>query len=236
MTYPSRPDAWFITTKMPLRDAEGRIVGTFGISHDITARKQLEVKNQQLATLVDSSGDAIVGLDLDRRVTAWNRGAERLYGYSAEEMIGAPISMLIPPELEDETRTLGDRLKRGEQISHFETIRLRKDGSKVIISLTLSPIRDGEGRIVGTAAVGGDITEQKAAPGAAQPGLSGWRASPLLPEESLTSSTTSTRPSWSYLDLHEVRKKTADPTRHLRGGGTLQACRRRWTSPIASWP
>jgi PAS domain S-box-containing protein len=161
LTFPDRPDTWVITTKMPLRDSAGAIVGTFGISHDITARKQLEAKNQQLAALVDSSGDAIVGMDLDRRITAWSRGAERLYGYSAEEIIGASISILIPPELGDETRTLADRLKRGEEISHFETIRLRKDGSRVNISLTLSPIRDGEGRIVGTAAVGGDITEQK---------------------------------------------------------------------------
>jgi PAS domain S-box-containing protein len=101
-------------------------------------------------------------MDLDHKITAWNRGAERLYGYSGEEMIGAAISMLIPPELEDKTRTLEERLTRGEEISHYETIRLRKDGSKVNISQTLSPMRDGEGRIVGTAAVGGDITEQKA--------------------------------------------------------------------------
>jgi PAS domain S-box-containing protein len=161
-TFPGRPDAWDITTKIPLRDLEGNIVGTFGISHDITRRKLLEAKNQQLATLVDSADDAIVGLDLDLRVITWNRGAERLYGYSAQEMIGEVISILVPPEIEDETQILGDRLRRGEQISRFETIRLRKDGSKVLISLSLSPIRDREGRIAGTAAVGGDITEQKA--------------------------------------------------------------------------
>jgi PAS domain S-box-containing protein len=161
-TFPDRPDAWDITTKMPLRDPEGNIVGTFGISHDISRRKQLEAKNHQLATLVDSTDDAIVGLDLGLRVIAWNRGAERLYGYSAEEMIGASISILVPPELDGETRILGDRLMRGEQISRFETTRLRKNGSRVNISLTLSPIRDDEGRIAGTAAVGGDITEQKA--------------------------------------------------------------------------
>lgn len=160
-TYPNRPDTWVITTKMPLRDPEGTIVGTLGISHDITSRKQLEEKNKYLSILVDSANDAIVGLDLGLRVVAWNKGAERLYGYSADEMIGAPISIIVPPELEDETRTIRLRLMRGEQISHFETIRLRKDGSKVSISITLSPIRDGEGRIVGTAAVEGDITEQK---------------------------------------------------------------------------
>ena len=162
LAFLDRPDAWDITTKMPLRDSEGTIVGTFGISHDITGRKQLEAKNQELATLVDSADDAIVGIDLSLRVMAWNEGATRLYGYCAEEMIGAEISRLVPPDLEDETRNLGDRLKRGEKISHFETIRLRKDGSRVSISLSLSPIRDKKGKIVGTAAVGGDITEQKA--------------------------------------------------------------------------
>ena len=161
-TYTDRPDTWVVTTKMPLRDPDGNIMGTFGISHDITDRKQLEAKNLLLAKLVDSSGDAIVGLDVDLKVIAWNRGAERLYGYSAEEIIGSPISILVPSGLEDETLTLGQRLMRGEQVSRFETIRLRKDGAKVPISLSLSPIRDREGRIVGTAAVGGDITEQKA--------------------------------------------------------------------------
>ena len=161
-TYPNRPDTWAITSKMPFRNAAGSLVGTFGISHDITARKQLEARNQRLAALVDSSGDAIVSMDLHGRITSWNRGAERLYGYSVEEMIGEPISTLMPHEVEDEAQALGDRLRRGEEIPRFETIRLRKDGSKVNISLTLSPIRDGEGRIVGTAAVGGDISEQKA--------------------------------------------------------------------------
>ena len=161
-TYTDRPDTWVVTTKMPLRDPDGNIVGTFGISHDITDRKQLEAKNLLLAKLVDSSGDAIVGLDVGLKVIAWNRGAERLYGYSAEEIIGSPISILVPSGLEDETLTLGQRLMRGEQVSRFETIRQRKDGSKVNISLSLSPIRDEEGKIVGTTAVGGDITEQKA--------------------------------------------------------------------------
>jgi PAS domain S-box-containing protein len=161
-TYPNRTDTWAITSKIPFRNPAGSIVGTFGISHDITARKQLEARNQQLAALVDSSGDAIVSMNLDGRITSWNRGAARLYGYSVEEMIGAPVSLLMPHELKDEAQALGDRLRRGEEIPRYETIRLRKDGSKVNISLTLSPIRDGEGRIVGTAAVGGDITEQKA--------------------------------------------------------------------------
>ena len=161
-TYPNRPDTWAITTKMPLRDAQGEIIDTLGIMHDITERKQLEVKNQQLATLVESADDAIVGLDLDRRITVWNKGAERLYGYTVEEMTGTATSSLIPPGLEDEARLMRERVMRGEQITHYETTRLRKDGSKIIVSLTLSAVRDPEGRIVGMASVARDITAEKA--------------------------------------------------------------------------
>jgi PAS domain S-box-containing protein len=162
LTYPDRPDSWVVTSKVPLRDAGGRIVGTFGISHDITERKLLETRNQILVTLVDSSDDAIVGTDLERRITAWNKGAERMYGYSAAEMIGSTFSPLIPPEEEEGTRTMRERVMRGEQVTNFETTRLRKDGSKIIVSMTLSAIRDPEGKIVGMASTARDITEQKA--------------------------------------------------------------------------
>jgi PAS domain S-box-containing protein len=161
-TYPDRPDAWVITTKMPFRDPGGSIVGTFGISRDITARKRLEEKNQQLATLVESADDAIIGQDLNRRITVWNQGAERLYGYSAEEMIGMLMSPLIPPELEDEARLIMERLMRGERITNFETTALRKDGSKLMVSFTFAPIRDTQGRVVGIASVARDVTAQKA--------------------------------------------------------------------------
>jgi PAS domain S-box-containing protein len=162
VTYPGRPDAWFISSKMPLRDSAGEIMGTFGISHDITVRKQLESKNKLLATLVESADDAIVGIDLDGRITVWNRGAEALYGYSAQEMIGTATSVLIPPDLEEEAHLMRERLMRGEQITHFETTRLRKDGSRITVSLTLSAIRDSEGRMVGMASTARDVTAQKA--------------------------------------------------------------------------
>ena len=162
LTYPDRPDSWVVTSKIPLRDPGGRIVGTFGISHDVTKRKLLETRNQTLATLVDSSNDAIIGTDLERRITAWNKGAERMYGYSAGEMIGATFSPLIPPEEEEDTRTIRERVARGEQVTNFETTRLRKDGSKIIVSMTLSAIRDPEGKIVGMASTARDVTEQKA--------------------------------------------------------------------------
>ena len=153
---------YYDTVKVPLRDPGGAIIGIAGIGRDVTERKKAEAENQRLATLVDSVDDAIVGLDLNRRITVWNRGAESVYGWSAEEMIGAATSILIPPELEDEARDIRERLLRGEQVSHFETARLRKDGSRIIVSLTLSAIRDGEGRITGMASVARDITAQKA--------------------------------------------------------------------------
>ena len=161
-TYPGRMDTWAITSKLPLRDAAGHLIGTFGITHDITKRKLLEVKNQQLATLVESADDAIVGLDLDRRITVWNSGAERLYGYTAAEMLGTATSVLIPAELEEEAKLMRERVTGEEQITHYETSRLKKDGSRIIVSLTLSGIRDEKGDIIGMASVARDVTEQKA--------------------------------------------------------------------------
>ncbi len=160
--YPDRPDTWVSTTKMPFRIDDGAILGTFGISRDITQRKRLLDRNQQLATLVESSDDAIVGMGMDRRITVWNHGAERIYGYTAQEMIGSPTAPLIPEELEEEARQMREKLGRGERIEHFETTRLRKDGTRIIVSLTLSAIHDEAGRMVGMASVARDVTAQKA--------------------------------------------------------------------------
>ena len=122
----------------------------------------MEARNQELATLLDSADDAIVGTDLDRRITVWNTGAERTYGYSAEETIGATLSSLIPPELEEETRIIRERVMLGEQVTNFETTRLRKDGSRITIAMTLSAIRDAAGKIVGMASTARDVTARKA--------------------------------------------------------------------------
>jgi PAS domain S-box-containing protein len=164
-SYPDRPDTWVLTTKMPLHDATGAIIGTFGITHDITLRRQLQGKNEQLAALVEFADDAIVGLDMNRRITVWNKGAERVYGYTAEEMIAAPTSTLIPSELEEEARAIREKIMSGEQVDHFETTRIRKGGTRITVALTLSAIRDATGKIVGMASVARDITEQKAIEG-----------------------------------------------------------------------
>ena len=161
-TWPDRPDTWVSTTKMPFRDADGTIVGTFGISRDITQRRRDEERNIRLATLVDSSADAIAGLDLNRLVTSWSKGAERMYGYTAEEAIGQPSSLFMPPELEAEALRLRSRVMRGESVESFETLRRRKDGTLMNVSLVLSPIRNADGEIIGTASIARDITAQKA--------------------------------------------------------------------------
>ncbi|MGA2477360.1 MAG: PAS domain S-box protein [Spirochaetia bacterium] len=152
-----------LTAKVPIFDAAGAVTGIVGISRDITERKELERKNQQLATLVESSDDAIVGYDLNRRITAWNGGAERLYGYTKEEIIGKPTSLTIPPELEEEARHMRERLIQSGQVVRYKTTRLRKDGSRIMVALTNSVIRDEEGRTVGIASTAHDVTLRKRA-------------------------------------------------------------------------
>ena len=114
-----------------------------------------------LASIVESSDDAIVSKDLDSIVGSWNKGAERIFGYTAEEMIGKPITILIPPELQDEENLILARIRRGERIDHFETIRRRKDGGIINVSLTVSPIKNAEGGIVGASKIARDITQRK---------------------------------------------------------------------------
>ncbi len=147
----------------PIRDKDGTIVGVVNFFHDITERKQVERKTGLLAAIVDSSEDAIISKNLDGTITSWNKGAQRIFGYSAEEAIGHHITMLIPPERLDEEVTILERLRRGERIEDFETIRLRKDGTLVHISLTISPVKDGHGRIIGASKVAREITERKQA-------------------------------------------------------------------------
>src|SRR4029077_13879103 len=109
---------------------------------DITERKRAEEVAQRLASIVESSDDAILSKDLNGIFMSWNQGAERLFGYSADEMIGKSVTILIPAERQDEEPKILDRIRRGERIEHYETIRLRKDGSLVDISLSVSPVKD----------------------------------------------------------------------------------------------
>ena len=132
-----------------------------GICRDITEHKEFEQERFRLAAIVESSENAIVGKDLDGIITSWNKGAARIYGYSAEEVIGKPVSILTPAERFNEIPQLMERLKHGERIEEYETVRVTKSGERIHISLTFSTIRDENGEIVGASAVGRDITERK---------------------------------------------------------------------------
>src|SRR2546422_301961 len=110
-----------------------------------------------------SSDDAIIGKTLDGIITAWNAGAERLYGYAAREVVGRPISIILPPELGDELPEILDRLARGERVEHYETVRVTRDGRRLAVSITVSPTLDPEGRIIGASSIARDITHRKEA-------------------------------------------------------------------------
>jgi len=129
-------------------------------SADLTERDDLR---SRLAAIVDSSDDAIISKDLNGVIATWNRAAERLFGYSDEEAVGQPITILIPAELQDEEADILRRVRAGEHIEHFETRRLTRDGRSLDVSLTISPIRDAQGSIVGASKILRDITERKRA-------------------------------------------------------------------------
>ena len=128
---------------------------------DITERRQAEEDRLRLAAIVESSDDAIIGKTLDGIITTWNHGAELLYGYSAAEIVGRPMSVLMPQERLDEIESLLEKLKRGESVAHLETVRVRKDRKQIHVSVTVSPIKNAAGRIIGASAIARDITEAK---------------------------------------------------------------------------
>jgi PAS domain S-box-containing protein len=134
-----------------------------GLGMDITERKQAEMASKRLAAIVESSDDAIIGKDLDGIITSWNTGAERLYGYTAAEMIGKSVTLLIPPERPDEEPAILARLRRGETIDHYETVRVTKDGRRRDVSLTVSPIIDANGKVIGASKIARDVTQKRRA-------------------------------------------------------------------------
>ncbi|MGK9171451.1 PAS domain S-box protein [Inquilinus limosus] len=175
-----RPDGSrvpFIPYPTPLFDASGHLVGAVNMLVDITERHRAEQQAlaeaeerargeqaaQRLAAIVESSDDAIVAKDLNGVITSWNQGAERLFGYAAEEVIGKPITIIIPEDRQHEEPKILAQIRRGERVEHFETIRRRKDGSLIDISLTISPVRNRKGEIVGASKIARDITERKQA-------------------------------------------------------------------------
>jgi PAS domain S-box-containing protein len=144
-------------------DDSGKLLRIIGMVADITERKLAEESQARLAAIVESSEDAIISKTLEGIITSWNSGAQRVFGYTSEEAIGCPITTIIPPELRDEERTILSKLQSGERIEHFETVRVTKAGKKIDVSLSISPIRDAAGKIVGASKIARDITERKSA-------------------------------------------------------------------------
>ena len=160
------PDAttkYIHTVGHPVLNASGDLIQFVGSSTDITEHKLAEQATRLLAAIVESSHDAIVSKTLNGVITSWNKGAERLFGYAAEEAVGQNITLIIPPERRDEERTIVEQLARGERVDHFDTVRMRKDGSLLDVSLTISPMKDASGRVVGASKLARDITERKRA-------------------------------------------------------------------------
>jgi PAS domain S-box-containing protein len=147
-------------TVSPIKDPRGTIIGTSTIQRNITERKRTETVMAEMAAIVDSSNDAIIGKTLEGVITTWNRSAEYVYGYKAEEIIGKNISVLVPPGRQDEVRQIiAGMLANDARTDHFETQRVRKDGSTIDVSVTVSPIRASDGTIVGASSVARDVTE-----------------------------------------------------------------------------
>jgi PAS domain S-box-containing protein len=142
---------------------EEESVGRVWSFRDVTERNLAEMTSRRLAAIVASSDDAIVGKDLNGIITSWNLGAERIFGYTADEMIGSSIMRLIPPDHQEEESEILSRIRCGERFGHFETIRVAKDGRRLSVSITVSPIKDTTGNVVGASKVARDITERKAA-------------------------------------------------------------------------
>jgi PAS domain S-box-containing protein len=154
----------------PVKDGQGHVVGCVLVFRDVTERRRLEKENAArvaasrfLASIVESSSDAIVSKSLDGIIRSWNAAAHLLFGYTAEQAVGKHISLIIPPDRADEENHIISRIRAGEPVDHFETVRLRSDGQPIHVSLTISPIRDEAGRIVGASKIARDITDRKQA-------------------------------------------------------------------------
>lgn len=161
-----RPDGTRFTAIVnvdPIHDEQGRRIGAINVFQDITEHKRAEQAHAHLAAIIASSGDAIISKTLDGVVTSWNAAAQRIFGYTADEAVGRSVTMLIPPNRFNEETDILARISRGERVEHFETVRIAKDGRHLDISLTVSPVRDGTGQIIGASKIARDVTERKRA-------------------------------------------------------------------------
>src|ERR1019366_1850296 len=180
-------------TVSPIRSAEGAIVGAATIARDVTDRKEADRELQRMAAIIEYSDDAIISETVDGIITTWNPAAERMYGYSSEEIIGGSIALIAPQELFEEVIALMARIKAGQTTEHFETFRLRKDATAFPVALTVSPIHDGGGAIVGASTIARDVAKQMQAFDAARGMI-----------ESSLDSLVPISPDWMSTDLNEA--------------------------------
>jgi len=157
----NRSAVWVNLTVSPARDKNGKLKHFISLIEDVSNRREAEEAKARLAAIVECSDDAVISKDLTGIIQSWNAAATRTFGYTAEEAIGKSITILIPKELQDEEARILARLRSGERIDHFETIRVAKSGKRLNISLTISPVRDARGRIIGASKIARDITERK---------------------------------------------------------------------------
>jgi PAS domain S-box-containing protein len=147
----------------PIKDKDGKVLGVVLIFRDATEHRGAQEANERLAAIVEHSGDAIIGKRLDGTITSWNAGAQRLYGFEPSEAIGQPIAMIVPPDRRNEQEEILARLRRGEHIERLETVRQRKDGTRIDVSITVSPIKNSYGEVIGASKIARDISAQKRA-------------------------------------------------------------------------
>ncbi|HYD91153.1 MAG TPA: PAS domain S-box protein, partial [Flavobacterium sp.] len=155
------PYRWLYATMYPIKDEEGKILYIVLQHQDITERKKAEEIQFRLAAIVEYSDDAIISKNLDSIITSWNHGAENMLGYKADEVVGRHISFIVPPRLRKEEQEIMRKIKKGEQTEHFETWRIKKDGTVIPVSLSISPVKDDRGTIIGASKIMRDITKEK---------------------------------------------------------------------------
>ncbi|MGA2964231.1 MAG: PAS domain S-box protein [Candidatus Korobacteraceae bacterium] len=154
-------ERWLMSRAHPIRDASGQVLKFVGMTFDVTEHKRVEEARATLAAIVDSSDDAIIGKTLDGFIASWNAGAQRLHGFTAQEAIGQSISIIIPPDRQEETKQILSTIAAGGRVERLDSVRLRKNKTEVEVSVTVSPIRDAAGRTMGASTIAHDITERK---------------------------------------------------------------------------
>ena len=144
----------------PLLDDDGRPCGAINLFQDVTEQKRNDLTAQRLAAIIESSDDAIISKDLNGVISSWNKGAERIFGYRSDEVIGKPITILIPENRLEEEPGILERIRKGQRIDHYETVRRRKDGKLLNVSITVSPIKGPNGQVIGASKVARDVTDK----------------------------------------------------------------------------